>query len=305
MGCGLGRMSDVNFYKVLGVARSASADEIRSAYRELVKRYHPDLFPSAGAKAKATETLRQINEAYAVLGNSERRRSYDQQFVQRPQPRPHRRAAPPTPKKRPRPVRRQGEARRKVTIPKVNLNFSKKWAGYSVAAAMVILALVYAGRSEPRLALAWTLWEKLEISPLKSASSPAEISHGWTRLSEHASIAECSALLRKIVKDDERAGSRAVFNEKIGTMAITVYVEKERGQISPDSPGEATGGTSPEGAGMAEPDGRQPSALLDGAAADHTNAGRKRVRNLECRATQRLESDSLFRRALRKVGLVS
>ncbi len=78
-------MSEANFYQILGVGPSASAREIKSTYRELVKRYHPDLFPAAGAKAGATEKLRQINEAYAVLGNPKRRRDYDQRFIQKPE----------------------------------------------------------------------------------------------------------------------------------------------------------------------------------------------------------------------------
>ena len=103
-------MSDVNFYQVLGVGQSASADEIRSAYRDLVKRYHPDLFHAAGEKATATEKLRQINEAYAVLGNSERRQRYDQKFVQRPQPAP--RAAAATARRQTSRPRRAAEPRR-------------------------------------------------------------------------------------------------------------------------------------------------------------------------------------------------
>lgn len=297
-------MSNVNFYKILGVARSASADEIKAAYRELVKRYHPDLFSSPGAKAKATETLRQINEAYAVVGNAERRRRYDQESAPKPQARPSGTARTP-PRRTPRPVGRQVKARRKsVGLPRLNLNFSKKWAGYSVAAATVILILVYAGRSEPRLAIAWTLWEKVEVSALKGALPPEEVRHGWTRLSEHSSAAECSALLLKIVKEDERAGSKAVIDEKSGNMAITVYVEKESGPAARDSTGEAKRETSGENNAVAEP-GNEPAPDARDVPADRTDLIRKRVRNLECRASQRLESDSLLQRALRKVGLIS
>jgi curved DNA-binding protein CbpA len=70
-------MAGPNFYEILGVARAASQDEIRSAHRELVKKYHPDLFPGSTQKARANKKLQQINEAYAVLSNAERRRQYD------------------------------------------------------------------------------------------------------------------------------------------------------------------------------------------------------------------------------------
>jgi hypothetical protein len=76
-------MAEPDFYKILQVSRTASADEIKSAHRELVKKYHPDLFPGSTQKARANKKLQQINEAYAVLSNLERRRQYDARFVQR------------------------------------------------------------------------------------------------------------------------------------------------------------------------------------------------------------------------------
>lgn len=63
------------YYSLLGLHPSASAIEIRRAYRELSKQYHPDTtnLPPAIATAK----FHQLNEAYSVLSNSERRLSYD------------------------------------------------------------------------------------------------------------------------------------------------------------------------------------------------------------------------------------
>ncbi|NEN93063.1 MAG: J domain-containing protein [Okeania sp. SIO3H1] len=68
----------VNFYSLLGLHPQASNQEIRRAYRELSKRYHPDTtdMPEAIAKAK----FQQINEAYATLVNSEKRLEYDQKI---------------------------------------------------------------------------------------------------------------------------------------------------------------------------------------------------------------------------------
>ncbi|EKN00267.1 DnaJ C-terminal domain-containing protein [Acidocella sp. MX-AZ02] len=61
-------------YKILGVKKEASADEIRSAYRKLAKKHHPDLNP--GNKA-AEETFKSISGAYDLLSDAEKRGKYD------------------------------------------------------------------------------------------------------------------------------------------------------------------------------------------------------------------------------------
>jgi curved DNA-binding protein len=63
-----------DYYSILGVARGASDDEIRKAFRKLARQYHPDV---AKDKKTAEEKFKEINEAYEVLGNPENRRKYD------------------------------------------------------------------------------------------------------------------------------------------------------------------------------------------------------------------------------------
>ena len=64
-----------DYYKLLGVEKTASDVEIKKAYRKLAKKYHPDL--NQGDE-KASEKLKEINEAYEVLGDKDKRQKYDQ-----------------------------------------------------------------------------------------------------------------------------------------------------------------------------------------------------------------------------------
>ncbi len=63
-----------DYYEVIGAPRSASADEIRKAFRKLAREYHPDV---AKNKAQAEEKFKEINEAYEVLSDAEKRKKYD------------------------------------------------------------------------------------------------------------------------------------------------------------------------------------------------------------------------------------
>ena len=63
-----------DYYKILGVDRKASEEEIRKAYRDLAKQYHPDRNPN---DKQAEERFKEINEAYQVLSDSKKRSHYD------------------------------------------------------------------------------------------------------------------------------------------------------------------------------------------------------------------------------------
>ena len=63
-----------DYYKVLGVANEASAEDIKKAYRKLAVKYHPDKNPG---NKEAEEKFKKMSEAYAVLSDVEKRKQYD------------------------------------------------------------------------------------------------------------------------------------------------------------------------------------------------------------------------------------
>jgi molecular chaperone DnaJ len=66
-------MSNRDYYEILSVPRTASNDEIKAAFRKLARQYHPDVNKEDGAEEK----FKEINEAYGVLSDSEKRARYD------------------------------------------------------------------------------------------------------------------------------------------------------------------------------------------------------------------------------------
>src|ERR1035437_7894070 len=68
-------MTFIDYYKILGIEKTATAADIKNAYRKLARKYHPDLNPN---NKDAHTNFQQINEANEVLSDVEKRKKYDQ-----------------------------------------------------------------------------------------------------------------------------------------------------------------------------------------------------------------------------------
>ena len=70
-------MARMDYYRILGISREASDEDIKKAYRKLVFEYHPDRNPDS---TQAEEKIREINAAYEIIGDAEKRQSYDRLY---------------------------------------------------------------------------------------------------------------------------------------------------------------------------------------------------------------------------------
>ena len=68
-------MAYIDYYKILGVDKNASQDDIKKAFRKLARKYHPDLNPN---DPSAKDKFQEINEANEVLSDPEKRKKYDE-----------------------------------------------------------------------------------------------------------------------------------------------------------------------------------------------------------------------------------
>jgi curved DNA-binding protein CbpA len=100
------------FYKTLGVDETATPAEIKTAYRQLAKEYHPDEIPEQFRDRPlgklAEEAFRAIDQAYKVLSDPQRRQSYDEQLRTARQP-----PAPPARPWQPRPLPQRAEKKKR------------------------------------------------------------------------------------------------------------------------------------------------------------------------------------------------
>lgn len=105
------KLGKPNYYEVLGVSRTATQQEIRKRYHELVRKYHPDVNPD---KELGHRMLIKILDAYHVLGNADSRKKYDLQLDQQTQPVSRSSAPPSAPRTT---ANRASKAQRRVTSP--------------------------------------------------------------------------------------------------------------------------------------------------------------------------------------------
>ncbi len=133
-----GYMPKQTYYEILGIERQAPAAEIKSQYRRQAKRYHPDLNPG---NPQAAERFRQVQAAYEVLLDPEKRRQYDASLLPHSQnatqsygsgPRPYRRydgRSRQRPRASGRPVNRPHQPRSAYSHYDVTLNLSELFRG--------------------------------------------------------------------------------------------------------------------------------------------------------------------------------
>jgi hypothetical protein len=269
-------MPQPDFYAIFGVPPSATQEEIRAAHRELVKRYHPDIYSTSGDKDRATEKLRQINEAYAVLGNIERRKAYDASRVE-----PPRRPSPTTQARAPQTPRSSNAARRRTARQPLRARKKFRWdkkiftparIGAAIGGVIFPLVAAYILSRPPEITPAWLLLQKTEVEPAASGSVPS--TKGWEQLGTFGVRAECARVLKTHVKADQEQGSQAILDENNATMAITILLRET-----------------------------DPGLSMEPLLADKKTIT-KRVRHYECRTVQVRQPYSWFRQKLRHVGLV-
>jgi curved DNA-binding protein CbpA len=296
-------MAESNLYKILNVSRGASAAEIKAAHRKLVKKYHPDLFSTRAEKEQATANLQQINRAYAILGNSQRRRQYDEDHPQKPRSTQPVKRTPQAARSPSRPARKVF-ARKIFAKPRWKFGAYSKW-GAGILGVIVLGLVVHAFTYQPEAATAWMLLQRTNVESSLNPSQNNSTGEPWKVLRRSGSRAECSNELRQMVQNDEREGSKAIVDEQGGALAITVYIKDETTLAR-----EYLGAKLRQVPNAGERPPEEESALRQQANEQakefiRTNGISKRTKHYECRATQIRERESWLRRQFRRVGLIS
>jgi hypothetical protein len=301
-------MAGEDFYRILGVSPAASADEIKSAYRELVKKYHPDLFSMSGEKSRANEKLQRINDAYAVIGDSARRREYDEKRSRRATSSRTRAASPirrPSPTRTPvSPLRWSRNAAKNIPN-QWKRAVSAKWL-VSILALITAAVVGYAAWEKPKTAIAWTLLAETVVE--RSHDMPRAKPAGpiWTAAGSYGSRSQCADALKDMVKKDEQEGSKAIFDERQASIAITVQLRDETALAQEYF--DAKLKRAPRQSGDIAPadnDELLKQATEEAKEFIRKNGLTKRVKSYECRMTRVLEPESWLRRKLREVKILS
>src|SRR5919198_1128247 len=316
-------MNEADFYKILNVSPSASAEKIRSAHRRLVKRYHPDLYSTDGDKARANEQLRQINEAYRVLSNPERRREYDKRHFQQTTAANHTSAGhtaagtqTSSTSKSPRPSRPTAPMRFRSTIQSARTKIirlvnetrsvnwkrfvkhwnepaSLKWAGGMVG--MIMLAVLAHITWFPTRD--WILIEKTEIRPSHNSSRQLSTGRNWDLVGRYSSRSRCAKSLKEMVRIDEQAGSKLISNTDDETTASTVYTKSEIA-LAEDLFNAKLKQTSPE---AVDQQSLREEARQQAKEYVSKNGMPQRVRNYQC---SEAETETWLRGLLKRTGLI-
>ena len=353
-------MAGPDFYTILGVSRTASVDEIKSAHRELVKKFHPDLFPGAKQKAQANKKLQQINEAYATLSNPERRRQYDSRYPPKVTiVNPARSAGqqsssrtfhrPPATPVWENLARRVNEKLKKVTktlsgLAKAALNayshlsrevriarqaaanenvsssrqsrtatrrawnFVARWTRQvtvkvtaAILGIMVLVLILRAVWEQPETTIEWTLLQSTVVDPPRDNPGLKPSDRSWNPLGYHRSKAQCVESLKQRVAVDEQGGSRVFFDQRTGTIAMTIYVKTEATLT------EEFLRAKLEHADAAGVDRQvlEKQAREEAQAAIRKDGITQRVNDYQCREIQVVKPDSWLRNKLKQIGLIS
>jgi hypothetical protein len=157
-----------DYYEILQVLPDADAEVIAAAYRSLARKYHPDHSHDTAAEQR----MRELNKAFAVLGDTERRRDYDAVRPRHPAP-----FVPPGPARA-----RTEEMRRPYPITDPPVETVPQPEHHRRSARPVVLSFVWFGCLVGAIAATWTVWSQEMDRPLpvptqrsSGAATPASI----------------------------------------------------------------------------------------------------------------------------------
>lgn len=328
-------MAETDYYRILGITPSATSKQIKSAYRKLVKKHHPDLFATPAEKARATAQFHQINRAYAVLGDPKRRSYYDQirsQETGNVKPGPA--AAPREPSTHAKQTAGElvillwrfvgkslsqlrirtssaaclNPAAKRLTkfvrqlerrIPKGGFARLPLWQGALVLSCFAVISLLIVLWKEPKAATNWVLLENRVVEPLRPIS-PTFHEPNWSIVAYYNSRSHCDTALKERVSDDEQQGAKAFFDRLDGSTAITVRVKNEAALAEEYFQAKL----QRSGTSAVDPQILRKQAEHEASEFIRKNGLAQQVRKVQCREVV-LHTESWFKRMMKRAGLSS